>query len=90
VRRAAGIIMFFYTYVLKIVKDHRLYIGSSSNLIQRIKQHSCGEVEATKNRRPLILIYYEVCLVKHNAEKRERYFKTGFGRLFLKNRIKDD
>lgn len=76
--------MFFYTYVLKSVKDGRLYIGSSANVIQRIKQHNAGEVEATKNRRPLQLVYYEARLEKANAQKRERYFKTGFGREFLK------
>jgi putative endonuclease len=79
--------MYYYTYVLKSSKDGRLYIGSTSNLVQRVKQHNAGDVEATKNRRPLNLVYYEAGLDKDKAHKRERYFKTGFGRAFLKNRI---
>ncbi|MBI5127748.1 GIY-YIG nuclease family protein [Candidatus Roizmanbacteria bacterium] len=77
----------FYTYVLKSIKDDKLYVGSTSDLKTRIKFHDQGRVTATKGRRPLKLIYYEACLTKDKAEERERYFKTGFGRGFLKNRI---
>ncbi len=77
----------FYTYVLKSEKDGKLYIGFTEDLESRIAKHSLGQVEATKNRRPLELVYYEACLNKHKALKREAYFKTGFGRRFLKNRI---
>ena len=80
----------FYTYVLKSPKDKKLYIGFSENLKQRILEHNKGLVQATKNRRPLELIYYEACLNKQVAIKREKYFKTGFGRRFLKNRLKLD
>ena len=79
--------MFFYTYVLLSQKDNRLYIGSTENLVRRFKEHNKGLVDATKNRRPLTLIYYEACTNKVKAQKRELYFKTGFGRGFLKNRI---
>lgn len=33
------------------------------------------------------MIYYEACLSKQAAIRREKYFKTGFGRRFLKNRL---
>lgn len=77
----------FYTYVLKSKKDKKLYIGFTNNLRKRIDDHYQGKVEATKNRRPLKLIYYEAGKSKHKAIKREKYFKTGYGRRFLKNRI---
>lgn len=77
----------FYTYVLKSKKDNKLYIGTSNDLKKRLKEHNFGHVEATKNRRPFILIYYEACFDKIKAYKRESYFKSGFGRGFLKNRI---
>lgn len=79
--------MFYYTYVLRSLKDNKYYIGSTSNLITRLKLHNQGNVNSTKGRKPLELIYYEACLSKDKAEKRERYFKTGFGRGFLKTRI---
>lgn len=81
--------MFYYTYVLKSQKDGKLYIGFSGNLRERLKAHNKGEVESTKYRRPFKLVYFEGCLSKELAEKREMYFKTGFGRKFLKSRINE-
>jgi len=77
----------YYTYVLKSQKDGLLYIGWTDNLKNRIEQHLKGKVDATKYRLPLKLVYYEACLNKAKAVKREKYFKTGFGRRFLKERI---
>ena len=79
--------MFFYTYVLKSKKDGKLYIGFTDNLRKRVNQHNKGLVEATKNRRPFILVYYEACLNKNKAIKREKYFKNGYGRRYLKSRL---
>ena len=77
----------FYTYVLKSEKDKKLYVGFSKDLRKRIDEHNNGLVPATKNRYPLVLIYYEACTDKKSALAREKYFKTGFGRRFLKNRL---
>jgi len=81
------IIMLFYTYVLKSEQDNKLYIGWTNDLQNRLKEHNAGRVTATKNRRPLALEYFEACKDKKKAIAREKYFKTGFGRNFLKNRI---
>jgi len=80
----------FYTYVLKSEKDKKLYIGFSKDLRKRHDEHNNGLVSATKSRLPLILIYYEACTGKKAALEREKYFKTGFGRRFLKNRLKSE
>jgi putative endonuclease len=77
----------FYTYVLKSRKDDKLYVGQSNDLKKRIIAHNKGLVLSTKHRRPLELVYYESCLSEEKSVKREKYFKTGFGRKFLKNRI---
>lgn len=77
----------FYTYVLKSIKDGKLYIGWTDDLKKRFKNHNQGKVDATKNRTPFTLIYYEACKSKEKAIEREKYLKTGFGRNFLKNRI---
>ncbi|PIY31820.1 MAG: excinuclease ABC subunit C, partial [Candidatus Infernicultor aquiphilus] len=53
----------FYTYILISEKDDKFYVGYTDNLKRRIKKHNNGDVESTKYRRPLKLIYYdEVCL----------------------------
>ena len=79
--------MFYYTYVLKSLKDLDHYIGWTDDLDARIKKHNNGLVESTKFRRPLALVYFEACTSKEKAIKREKYFKTGFGRKFLKERV---
>jgi putative endonuclease len=79
--------LMFYTYVLKSLKDGKLYVGCTNNLENRLAGHFAGKVESTKYRIPLDLIYYEACLDKSKAIKREKYFKTGFGRRFLKGRL---
>jgi len=73
--------------VLKSRKDGRFYIGWSEDLRLRVEQHNKGQVEATRERRPLELIYYEACLSREEAIKREKSLKTGFGRKYLKRRI---
>ncbi len=78
----------FYTYVLISKKDNKLYIGYTKNLKLRFEQHCNGLVKSTKFRRPLELIYYEACLIEHDAKKREKYFKTHYGRMFLRKRLK--
>ncbi len=65
-----------------------MYTGYTNNLKLRFELHSKGQVESTKNRRPLKLIYYEACLNRSDATHREKYLKTYHGKLFLRNRLK--
>ncbi len=78
----------FYVYVLHSEKDGNLYTGYTQDLELRFEQHEKGKVESTKNRRPFKLIYYEACLIQADALKREKYLKTHYGKMFLKNRLK--
>lgn len=78
---------YYYTYVLLSKKDSYFYFGYSGDLKSRIEQHNNGKVESTKYRRPLELIYFEACLSKDDALKREKYFKTYYGRMFIKKRL---
>ena len=79
----------FYTYVLQSESDKKYYMGYTKELKRRIDEHNNGLVTSTANRRPLKLIYYEACLNETDAVKREKYFKTGFGRRFIKNRLEN-
>lgn len=75
-------------YMFYLVKKmESFYIGSTSDLKQRLLEHNAGRVESTKARKPLELVYYEAGLSKEKSFKREKYFKTGFGRRFIKDRI---
>ena len=78
----------FYTYVLRSEKDGHFYVGFTKDLELRFERHNKGLVESTKHRRPLQLIYYEACLNRDDATKREKYLKSYHGKMFLKNRLK--
>ena len=78
----------YYTYVLQSQKDLKFYFGFTKDLKQRFDQHQKGNVDATKDRRPLKLVYYEACIDKDDALKREKYFKTYHGKMYLQKRIK--
>jgi putative endonuclease len=76
-----------YIYILKSLKDGKYYTGFSSDLRSRIKDHNSGNVQSTKSRRPLELIYYEAYKEKSQALKREKFLKTTKGKLQFKKQI---
>ncbi|MFH1522575.1 MAG: GIY-YIG nuclease family protein [Patescibacteria group bacterium] len=65
----------YYLYLLRSLKDKKFYIGYTSDLKIRYKQHNKGEVKSTKHRRPLALIYYEAYSSGRLAERRETNLK---------------
>lgn len=79
---------FYYTYILKSEVDKKKYTGYTKDLNLRFEQHNKGLVKSTKDRRPLKLIYFEACLSQRDALNREKYLKTHYGKMFLKNRLK--
>ena len=76
--------MQYFVYILFSQRDQKRYIGLTSNLGQRMREHSQGSVKSTRNRRPLKLIYFEKFVTKSEALYRENFFKSGRGRKFLK------
>lgn len=80
----------YYVYILKSQKDGQLYTGFTSNLKLRYTQHQEGLVKSTKNRHPLLLIYYQAFISRVDARNEEKYLKSGSkARNGLKLRIKD-
>jgi putative endonuclease len=61
----------YYVYILYSYKDSGLYIGYSTDLKNRLKNHAAGKVQATMLRRPLKLIHYEYFINKADAKARE-------------------
>ena len=80
---------YFYVYVLRSMKDDQFYVGFSTDLHGRLQEHNDGTVQSTKNRRPLILVYWEGCLNQKDATQREKYLKTAWGKRYIKNRIRE-
>ncbi len=75
-------------YVLRSESDSGFYVGFSTNLRARLRQHQEGASIATSHRGPWKLIYYEAYLNQEDALGRERYLKSGSGRRFLRAQLK--
>ena len=74
----------FYVYVLHSASDAGLYIGFSSDLRRRLREHQAGTAPATAHRGPWRLIYYEAYVEESDARGREEFLKSGAGRSYLK------
>lgn len=77
----------YFVYVLKSEVDNKFYYGYTDNLDRRLDYHNNGLVKSTRSRRPLRLVYYEEVDNLSLALSKEKYFKSGFGRKFLKKKI---
>ena len=65
-----------------------IYVGKTEDLKRRLKEHNNKEELSTKHYAPFELTHYEAYRSKVDAERREKYLKTHYGRMFLKNRLK--
>ena len=79
--------MYYYVYVLKSEKDNQNYVGYTRDLKNRLAMHNDGKVQSTKSRLPMRLIYFEGCLNQQDATRREKYFKTAWGKRYIKSRL---
>jgi putative endonuclease len=79
----------FYTYVLLSENDKGLYIGHTNNIDERLKLHNNGKVILTRNRNPFILVKLEEYETRSEAFRREQYLKSGQGREWLHDQLKD-
>ncbi len=80
---------YYYVYVLQSKKDSNFYVGYTSNIKRRLQDHESGRVHSTKARRPLKLVYWEGCLNRSDATKREKYLKSSWGKRYIKNRLEN-
>ena len=70
-----------WVYVIKSLKDGKLYIGSTRfDVNKRLQIHNRGSVRWTKSHRPWKLVYKEKFPNYTQARKRELFLKTGVGR----------
>ena len=77
----------FTVYVLQSTVASKAYVGFTNNIERRIAEHNAGKHSYTKRYMPWILKYTEQFDNLREARERERYFKSGAGRKYLKTRI---
>ena len=68
----------YYFYILKSLKDKGSSIGSTQDLVQRLKEHNAGKTKSIKHRIPFGLIYSEAYKIKKEAKQREIQVKKNY------------
>jgi len=77
----------YYTYVLKSKTHDYYYKGHCENLEKRLSEHNSGQTKSIKPFLPFEIVYTEEFLLRDEAIKREKYFKSAAGRKFLKAKL---
>ena len=72
-------------YVLYSDQQDRLYIGMTSDLTRRIRDHNAGYNESTKAYVPWRLIHTEEFIDRVTAREKEKKLKTTSGRRYIRN-----
>ena len=92
-----------YVYILRCA-DGSLYTGYTPDLCARLRTHNgegAGGAKYTRSRRPVVLVYFELCEDKSTALRRECAIKrltkaqkealvAGFPQAMLANALADE
>ena len=74
-----------YVYIIYSKKLDKRYIGSTSDLKERMKRHNSERSKFTAKGYPWKVLYYEAFLDKKDALREERFLKSGQGRKRMNN-----
>jgi len=77
----------YYLYILQSLKDNSFYVGSTKNLVNRLKQHNQGKSKYSKTKRPWKIVYHEVYNTYAQAFQREKQIKSYKKRKIIENLI---
>jgi len=78
----------FYTYILFSIKKNKYYIGSTSNLEERIKKHNSNHKGFTGGVGDWQVVYYENYKSKSEATQREMQIKKWKSRKMIDSLVK--
>ena len=82
--------MDFVVYILYSFDSDKIYIGFTSDLISRFNSHNSYSKKGHTTRfRPWKVIYCEYYLTKSDALKREKFLKSGIGRKWIWEQIRE-
>lgn len=65
----------FTVYIIQGLNTKKYYVGTTSNLEQRIRHHNSGANKSTRNRGPWVVVYQESFEDKTTAWLREKQIK---------------
>ena len=75
----------FLVYAIKSTGHKYIYVGMTSNLQRRFKEHNNGWVKTTRRYGPFKLIFTEKVASRVKTREKEKYLKSGIGKEYLKS-----
>ena len=82
--------MWYYTYIIKSLKNNKYYTGFTSDLKKRLREHNMGKKGSwTRGKGPYKILYFEACRHIEDALARELFLKSGMGKRYIHNRLKN-
>jgi putative endonuclease len=71
----------FYVYFIKSLKNQKIYVGlTEKHPSERLKEHNYGATKWAKENKPFSMLFFEDYICKADAQRREKFYKTGIGR----------
>jgi putative endonuclease len=70
-------------YILQSKSSERYYVGSTEDLINRLREHNAGEGKSTRSGVPWEIVWTEEFATRAEAVRRERQVKARGIRRFL-------
>ena len=74
-------------YVLKSAASGKHYVGMTTDLPRRLKEHNSGRSKFTSGHIPWVLIYKEDSSDFASGRLREKYLKTAAGKRFIEKAL---
>lgn len=80
--------LMYYVYFIESLSSAReRYVGITTNVEQRLREHNAGKSSHTSKFKPWKLITYVAFTDRGKAEAFERYLKSGSGHAFARKRL---
>jgi putative endonuclease len=77
-----------YVYLIECLSDQgQRYVGMTSDLKQRLREHNDGKSFHTSKYKPWRWVTYIAFADRPKAEAFERYLKSGSGHAFARKRL---
>ncbi|MBU3927128.1 MAG: GIY-YIG nuclease family protein [Bacteroidetes bacterium] len=73
----------YYIYAIVSEVDQRIYVGFTTDVERRLKEHNSGKTTSTKGYRPWNILVVEEVTNREEARRREKYLKSGVGKEYL-------
>lgn len=77
----------YYVYILESKKDSSRYIGVTSDLRERLRDHNSGETKSNRSKIPYKIIWYCAFTDRTTAYAFERYLKSSSGHAFTRKHL---